>query len=66
MIADHLIISILDKVDKQVVIDVGSTKKSICEAAAKSKNQKDLLPLIPCGEPNTVVRKPQLKALLKI
>ncbi len=39
-VADNLIISILDKVDKQVVIDVGSTKKSICDLAAKSKNPK--------------------------
>ncbi len=39
-VADKMIVSILDKVDKQVVIDVGSTKKSICEAAAKSKNGK--------------------------
>ncbi len=39
-VADNLIVSILDKVDKQVVIDVGSTKKSICDLAAKSKNPK--------------------------
>ena len=39
-VADKMITSILDKVVKQVVIDVGSTKKSICEAAGKSKNQK--------------------------
>lgn len=39
-IADHMITAILERVDKQVVIDVGSTKKTICEAAAKSKNQK--------------------------
>jgi prephenate dehydrogenase len=39
-VADKMIISILDKVRKQVVIDVGSTKQSICEAAGKSKNQK--------------------------
>ncbi len=37
-VADKMIISILDKIDRQVVIDVGSTKKSICEAAGKSKN----------------------------
>ncbi len=29
-VADDLIISILDKADRQVVIDVGSTKKPIC------------------------------------
>jgi prephenate dehydrogenase len=39
-VADNIIVSILDKVTKQVVIDVGSTKKSICDAAATSKNQK--------------------------
>ena len=39
-VADNLIVSILDKIDKQVVIDVGSTKKSICDAAATSKNKK--------------------------
>ncbi len=37
-VADKMIISILDKVNRQVVIDVGSTKKSICEAAGKCKN----------------------------
>ena len=39
-VADNLIVSILDRVNKQVVIDVGSTKKSICDAAATSKNHK--------------------------
>jgi prephenate dehydrogenase len=39
-VADKMIISILDKADKQVIIDVGSTKKSICEAADKSKNRR--------------------------
>lgn len=38
-VADKMITSILNKVDQQVVIDVGSTKKSICEAAGKSKKQ---------------------------
>lgn len=39
-VADKMITSILDKADKQVIIDVGSTKKSICEAADKSKKRK--------------------------
>ena len=39
-VADDLIISILDKVDKQVVIDVGSTKNPICDLVGKSKNPK--------------------------
>lgn len=38
--ADKMIASILDRVDRQVVIDVGSTKNPICEAAAKSKNRR--------------------------
>jgi prephenate dehydrogenase len=38
-VADNLIVPILDKVNKQVVVDVGSTKKSICDAAATSKNR---------------------------
>lgn len=37
--ADQMIVSILNQVDRQVVIDVGSTKMSICQAAAKSENQ---------------------------
>lgn len=37
-VADKMINSILDKVNRQVVIDVGSTKTTICEAAGKSKN----------------------------
>jgi prephenate dehydrogenase len=39
-VADHLTISILDKADKQVIIDVGSTKKPICDLVVKSKNSK--------------------------
>ncbi|MEO6219925.1 MAG: prephenate dehydrogenase [Ginsengibacter sp.] len=38
-IATRMIVDILDKVDKQIVIDVGSTKSAICEAALKSKNR---------------------------
>jgi prephenate dehydrogenase len=38
--AEKMIISILDKVDKQVVIDAGSTKNAICETANKSENRK--------------------------
>jgi prephenate dehydrogenase len=39
-VADNLIIPVLNKVEGQVVIDVGSTKKSICDAAAASANRK--------------------------
>ncbi|HEY8658262.1 MAG TPA: prephenate dehydrogenase [Hanamia sp.] len=38
--AEKMIISILDKVDKQVVIDAGSTKNAICETANKSENRR--------------------------
>lgn len=38
--ADGLIEQILEQVDQQVVIDVGSTKSSICNAALKSKNHQ--------------------------
>jgi len=38
--AEKMIISILEKVDKQVVIDAGSTKNAICETANKSENRK--------------------------
>lgn len=38
--AEKMIISILDKVDKQVVIDAGSTKNAICKTANKSENRK--------------------------
>lgn len=38
-VASKIIVSILDKVDHQVVIDLGSTKNAICEAAEKSKNR---------------------------
>ena len=38
--AETMIKTILDKVDKQIVIDVGSTKYPICIAASKSKNRK--------------------------
>ncbi len=38
--AYSLIEKILEQVDKQVVIDVGSTKSSICNAALNSKNHK--------------------------
>ena len=37
--AIKLIGDILDKIDKQIVIDVGSTKSAICEAASKNKNR---------------------------
>jgi prephenate dehydrogenase len=37
--AEKMIVSILDKVDQQIVIDLGSTKNAICEAAKKSKNR---------------------------
>ena len=36
--AENLLEKILDKIDRQVVIDVGSTKRSICAVAAKHKN----------------------------
>ncbi|MBA2249558.1 MAG: prephenate dehydrogenase [Chitinophagaceae bacterium] len=39
-ISEKLIVSILDKVEKQIVMDVGSTKNAICAAASKSKNRK--------------------------
>lgn len=38
--ADEMIVSVLDKVEQQVVIDAGSTKAAICETANKSKNRK--------------------------
>ena len=38
--ANEMIISILDKVENQIVIDAGSTKAAICETANKSKNRK--------------------------
>jgi prephenate dehydrogenase len=37
--AEKMIVSILDKVDQQIVMDLGSTKNAICEAAEKSKNR---------------------------
>jgi prephenate dehydrogenase len=37
--AEKMIVSILDKVDQQIVMDLGSTKNAICEAAKKSKNR---------------------------
>jgi prephenate dehydrogenase len=37
--ADKLIVSILDKVTKQVVMDVGSTKQPICDIVTKCKNK---------------------------
>jgi prephenate dehydrogenase len=37
--AEKMIVSILDKVDRQIVMDLGSTKNAICEAAKKSKNR---------------------------
>ncbi|MEO6289748.1 MAG: prephenate dehydrogenase [Ginsengibacter sp.] len=39
-IAKKMIVGILDKVDKQIVIDVGSTKGAICQASSTSKNRK--------------------------
>lgn len=39
-IASGLLPHILNKVKKQVVMDVGSTKNSVCEAAGKSNNHK--------------------------
>ncbi len=38
--AEKMIVAILDKVDKHVVMDVGSTKYPICIAASESKNRK--------------------------
>ncbi len=38
--AEKIIDRILDKVDKQIVMDVGSTKEPICLLAAKHKNHK--------------------------
>ncbi|MEO8567997.1 MAG: prephenate dehydrogenase [Ginsengibacter sp.] len=38
-IATKMIGDILNKADKKIVIDVGSTKGAICEAASKSKNR---------------------------
>lgn len=38
--ADKMILSILEKVDRQIVIDAGSTKNAICQTADKSKNRK--------------------------
>jgi len=37
--AEKMIVDILDRVNKQVVIDVGSIKYPICKAAAESKNR---------------------------
>ncbi len=37
--AEKMVVSILDKVDQQIVIDLGSTKNAICQAAEKSKNR---------------------------
>ncbi len=39
-VATKMISGILNKIDKQIVIDVGSTKTEICEAASKSENRK--------------------------
>jgi prephenate dehydrogenase len=39
-VATKMIGNILDKIDKQIVIDVGSTKSAICEVASKNKNRK--------------------------
>ncbi len=38
-VATKMLGSILDKIDKQVVIDVGSTKGAICEIASKNKKR---------------------------
>lgn len=38
-VAKKLIVKILNKVEKQVVMDVGSTKDAICNAAAKSSHK---------------------------
>ncbi|MEO6187594.1 MAG: prephenate dehydrogenase [Ginsengibacter sp.] len=38
-IAKKMITGILDQVDRQIVIDVGSTKEAICVAASESKNR---------------------------
>ena len=38
--ADKMILSILEKVDRQIVIDAGSTKNAICRTADSSKNRK--------------------------
>ncbi len=38
-VATNMIAGILEKVNNQIVIDVGSTKSAICEAASKSKNR---------------------------
>ena len=37
---EKIINSILDKVNKQVIIDTGSTKAAVCEMADKNKNRK--------------------------
>ena len=37
--AEKMIIPILNMVDQQIVMDLGSTKNAICEAAKKSKNR---------------------------
>ncbi len=38
-VAKEMIVEILNNVDQQIVIDVGSTKSAICEASLKSKNR---------------------------
>lgn len=38
--ADKMILSILEKVDRQIIIDAGSTKNAICRTADSSKNRK--------------------------
>ncbi len=38
-IATKMIIDVLDKIDKQIVIDVGSTKSAICEISSKNKKR---------------------------
>lgn len=39
-IAEKMIVSILDKVNQQIVIDLGSTKNAICKSAEKSINSR--------------------------
>ena len=38
-VAEEILPGILDLIDKQVIMDVGSTKKSICEAVAHHPNR---------------------------
>ncbi len=64
--ADGLIKQILEQVNKQVVIDVGSTKSSICNAALKSKNHKRFVATHPMWVRNLVALRLLLKVLLKI